>query len=218
VLAVAAIGRLHEFPADSYHTQSLTPQMDANGFYAARFSCFGPEIAVCAPGVAITSSVPDNNYAAWDGTSMAAPHVTGLAALALAHHPDFQGAIRMRNAQRVERLFQIIKASCRPVMVGDQRRTGFGLPDAPRAVGLMPSQQQPVADVGKNITGALGGLIATPAVMQTLANAYRELPQIMPQNANLGLSHYDPYANLLAVQQAMSLQNNMPNMFGYRMW
>ena len=218
VLAVAAIGRLHEFPADSYHTQSLTPQMDSNGFYAARFSCFGPEIAVCAPGVAITSSVPDNNYAAWDGTSMAAPHVTGLAALVLAHHPDFQGAIRMRNAQRVERLFQIIKASCRPVMVGDQRRTGFGLPDAPRAVGLMPAQQQPVADVGKNMTGALGGLMATPVVMQTLANAYRELPQIMPQNANLGLSNYDPYANLLAVQQAMSLQNNMPNMFGYRMW
>ena len=124
----------------------------------------------------------------------------------------------MRNAQRVERLFQIIKASCRPVMVGDQRRTGFGLPDAPRAVGLMPAQQQPVAAAGKNMTSALGGLMTTPAVMQTLANAYRELPQIMPQSANLGLSNYDPYANLLAVQQAMSLQNNMPNMFGYRMW
>ena len=218
VLAVAAIGRLHEFPADSYHTQSLTPQMDNNGFYAARFSCFGPEIAVCAPGVAITSSVPDNNYAAWDGTSMAAPHVTGLAALVLAHHPDFQGAVRMRNAQRVDRLFQLIKASCRPVMVGDQRRTGFGLPDAPRAVGLMPTQQQPVTEMGKAISGALGGLMSSPAVMQTLANAYRELPQMMPQSANLGLGTYDPYANLLAVQQAMGMQNNMPNVFSYRMW
>ena len=221
VLAVAAIGRLHEFPADSYHTQSLTPQMDTNGFYAARFSCFGPEIAVCAPGVAITSSVPDNNYAAWDGTSMAAPHVTGLAALILAHHPDFQGAIRMRNAQRVERLFQIIKASCRPVMVGDQRRTGFGLPDAPRAVGLLPAQQQPTAGIGST-TGMLGGLMGSPTVMQTLANAYRELPQMMPQmmpqSTQLGLSGYDPYANLLAVQQAMTMQNNLPSVFSYRMW
>ena len=221
VLAVAAIGRLHEFPADSYHTQSLTPQMDTNGFYAARFSCFGPEIAVCAPGVAITSSVPDNNYAAWDGTSMAAPHVTGLAALVLAHHPDFQGAIRMRNAQRVERLFQIIKASCRPVMVGDQRRTGFGLPDAPRAVGLLPAQQQPTAGIGST-TGMLGGLMGSPTVMQTLANAYRELPQMMPQmmpqSTQLGLSGYDPYANLLAVQQAMTMQNNLPSVFSYRMW
>jgi len=218
VLAVAAIGRLHEFPADSYHTQSLTPQIDANGLYAARFSCFGPEIAVCAPGVAITSSVPDNNYAAWDGTSMAAPHVTGLAALVLAHHPDFQGAIRMRNTNRVDRLFQIIKTSCRPVMVGDQRRTGFGLPDAPRAVGLMPTQQQPVAEMGKTVGGAMGGFIGSPTVMQALSNAYRDLPQMMPQSAKFGLGNYDPYANLLAVQQAMTMQNNMPNVYSYRMW
>jgi len=225
VLAVAAIGRLHEFPADSYHTQSLTPQMDHNGFYAARFSCFGPEIAVCAPGVAITSSVPDNNYAAWDGTSMAAPHVTGLAALILAHHPDFQGAVRMRTAQRVERLFQIIKAACRPVMIGDQRRTGFGLPDAPHAVGLMQTQQPASgmgsavgSSLGSAVAGVMGGLIGTPAVMQTLANAYREMPQVLPQGTGMGMNAYDPYANLLAVQQAMNMQNNLPNAFSYRMW
>ncbi len=240
VLAVAAIGRLHEFPADSYHTQTLTPHIDANGFYAARFSCFGPEIAVCAPGVAITSSVPENNYAAWDGTSMAAPHVTGLAALVLAHHPDFQGAIRMRNAQRVERLFQIIKASCRPVMLGDQRRTGFGLPDAPRALGLMAAQTgvnqasavgsslgSAVAGVmgggigsgvGSGMGSSVGGLMGTPAVMQALANAYRELPQTLPQSTGLGMHTYDPYANLLAVQQAMAMQHTVPNAFSYRMW
>ena len=208
VLAVAAIGRLHEFPADSYHTQSLTPVRDLNGFYAARFSCFGPEIAVCAPGVAITSSVPDNNYAAWDGTSMAAPHVTGLAALILAHHPDFQGAVRMRNAQRVERLFQIIKAACLPVMVGDPRRTGFGLPDAPRALGLMPAQT--VSQMGS----ALGSLMNAPAVMQTLASAYRDLPA----TAGLGMNAADPYGNLLAMQQAMRLQNALAPNFAYRMW
>lgn len=232
VLAVAAIGRLHEFPADSYHTQTLTPQIDVNGFYAARFSCFGPEIAVCAPGVAITSSVPDNNYAAWDGTSMAAPHVTGLAALVLAHHPDFQGAVRMRTAQRVERLFQIIKASCRPVMVGDQRRTGFGLPDTPRALGLVQTQPginqgsslgSAIAGVmgggmGGNIGSSVGGLMGTPSVMQAMANAYREMPQNLPQNAGLVMNTYDPYANLLAVQQAMAMQNSMPNAFAYRMW
>lgn len=232
VLAVAAIGRLHEFPADSYHTQTLTPTMDTNGFYSARFSCFGPEIAVCAPGVAITSSVPENNYAAWDGTSMAAPHVTGLAALVLAHHPDFQGAVRMRTAQRVERLFQIIKASCRPVMVGDQRRTGFGLPDAPRALGLMPAQTgaglgSALGNVAAGVMGAgmgsgigapMSGLLSTPSVMQTLANAYREMPQTLPLQAGLGMNAYDPYANLLAVQQAMTMQNNMPNALTYRMW
>jgi len=139
VLAVSAIGKLNEFPPDSYHTQTITPMMDQNGFFAAKFSCFGPEIGVCGPGVAITSSVPPNNYAAWDGTSMAAPHITGLAALVLAHHPDFQGPFKARSPERVERLFQILKLSSRRVNVGDPSRTGFGLPDVLVAVGLQPA-------------------------------------------------------------------------------
>jgi subtilisin len=144
VLAVAALGRLNEFPQDSYHTQTLGSQVDANGFFSPKFTCFGPQIAVCAPGVAIASSVPSNNYAAWDGTSMAAPHVTGLAALVLAHHPDFQGAFKARGPARVERLFQIIKASSQPINLGDQTRTGFGMPDVLIAVGLQPQRGMPV--------------------------------------------------------------------------
>lgn len=139
VLAVAAIGKLDEFPPDSYHAQTLTQNVDASGYYSASFSCFGPQIGVCGPGVAITSTVPPNNYAAWDGTSMAAPHITGLAALVLAHHPDFQGMYKLRNAERVERLFQVIKASARRVSLGEQARVGLGLPDAVVAVGLQPS-------------------------------------------------------------------------------
>ena len=60
--------------------------------------------------------------------------------------------------------------------------------------------------------------MGTPAVMQALANAYRELPQTLPHSAGLGLHSYDPYANLLAVQQAMAMQNTVPNAFSYRMW
>lgn len=139
VLAVAAIGKLDEFPSDSYHAQTLDTNVDAYGYFTAKFSCFGPQVAVCAPGVAITSCVPPNNFAAWDGTSMAAPHVTGLAALALAHHPDFKTPqYQARGAERVERLFQIIRASARHVSQGDQNRVGYGLPDVLAAVGLQP--------------------------------------------------------------------------------
>src|SRR5262249_50534656 len=109
-----------------------------NGFFSPRFTCFGPEIGVCAPGVAVLSSVPPNNFAVWDGTSMAAPHVTGLAALVLAHHADFQGPFKARSAERVERLYQILKASAQPLNVGDPRRTGFGMPDTLVALGLQP--------------------------------------------------------------------------------
>lgn len=145
VLTVAAIGKLDEFPSDSYHVQTVTSPIDGNGFFSARFSCFGPEVAVCAPGVAIISSVPPNNYAVLDGSSTAAPHVTGVAALALAHHPDFQAHFKARNAERVDRLFQIIKLSAYRANQGDPSRIGFGLPDALVAVGLQPQAGMVVA-------------------------------------------------------------------------
>ena len=160
VLAVGAIGKLDEFPPDSYHAQTLTRDVDANGYFSASFSCFGSEIDVCGPGVAITSSVPPNNYAAWDGTSMAAPHITGLAALVLAHHPDFQGAFKLRGAERVERLFQAIRSSARRVSQADSARVGFGLPDAVVALGLQP--QGAGAGVGAHgaiMGGIMGGLM-----------------------------------------------------------
>ncbi len=218
VLTVAAIGRINEFPGDSYHTQTITPQVDVNGFFAARFSCHGPEIGVCAPGVAITSSVPDNNFAAWDGTSMATPHVTGLAALVLAHHPEFRTAMRMRTAERVERLFQIIKLSCQPVMLGDTRRTGFGLPDAPRAVGLAPlaamSVNQPaMAAAGSSVGGPIGGLMNGPA-MQAIAQAYREMPMTPMASVGGSLGSFGSLGSLGSVGQMGQMGQMAPQAAG----
>jgi subtilisin family serine protease len=54
--------------------------IDQDGLRAG-FSNFGSNVDVCAPGVNIYSSLPEETYGFLDGTSMAAPHVTGLAAL-----------------------------------------------------------------------------------------------------------------------------------------
>lgn len=190
VLAVAAIGRVNEFPPDSYHSQTMTQLMDMNGFFSAKFTCYGPEVGVCGPGVAITSSVPPNNFAVWDGTSMATPHITGLAGLVLAHHPDFQGAYKMRGPERVERLFQVIRASARPVNVGDPGRTGFGLPDVLVAVGL---QTQAGMQVGAATTapqqanvGALGGLLPQQAGIAPFGAAYYDPAQLLQQQGWMG--------------------------------
>lgn len=48
----------------------------------------GIEYEVMAPGAQIWSTLPNNSYGAWNGTSMAAPVVSGVAALARTKWPD----------------------------------------------------------------------------------------------------------------------------------
>ncbi len=70
------------------------------GEQKSSFSNYGSWIDVAAPGSAIYSAYPRDIYAAWDGTSMAAPFVAGQTALIRADSPSMTPA-RVEN--RIER-------------------------------------------------------------------------------------------------------------------
>jgi subtilisin family serine protease len=58
----------------------------------ASFSNFGDWVDVFAPGVAIYSTYPGNSYREMNGTSMATPEVSGLAALLFSYLPELTPA------------------------------------------------------------------------------------------------------------------------------
>lgn len=59
----------------------------------ADFSNYGnSDVDVFAPGVSIYSTVPDNKYKRFQGTSMAAPVVSGVTALLMSYYPDLSTA------------------------------------------------------------------------------------------------------------------------------
>ena len=49
------------------------------------FSNYGDWVDICAPGTDILSTIPGNEYAIMSGTSMACPHVSGVAALIVSY-------------------------------------------------------------------------------------------------------------------------------------
>ena len=143
VMAIGAIGQTGSYPEDSPQAvQAAAAVAVGGGLFVPLFSCRGPELDLCAPGVAVVACQSPDGYAVCDGTSLAAAHVTALAALVLAHHGDFRSGFASRDLQRIERLFQILKGTAQPI--GAPWQTGAGLPNAAQALGVT-SGHRPLA-------------------------------------------------------------------------
>ncbi|UTR16448.1 S8 family peptidase [Salipaludibacillus sp. LMS25] len=81
----------------------------------ASFSSTGPTVELSAPGVNVLSTTPGGNYASYNGTSMASPHVAGVAAQVWQARPN------LSNVQ----LRQILNASAQNL--GTSYQYGNGL-------------------------------------------------------------------------------------------
>jgi subtilisin family serine protease len=91
-------GSIPSYPAAYIYVLGVMAQQQTpdpkTGAWLARFSNWDNipnsriEYELMAPGVAIPSTLPGNQYAAWSGTSMAAPVVSGIAALVRTRFPD----------------------------------------------------------------------------------------------------------------------------------
>ncbi len=128
----------------------------------AFYSSYGPQIAVAAPGGdknvggeaggilqnTITAERPNatNLYLAYQGTSMAAPHVAGVAALVI--------SAGVTNPDRVEK---ILKETAQDLgAAGPDERYGHGLLNAAAAVQAARAERGSPAHLGAALLGLLG--------------------------------------------------------------
>jgi len=91
------------YPA--YYAECIAVAATDENDAKASFSNYGAWVDIAAPGVSIYSTLPNHpnrigvrNYGSLSGTSMAAPHVAGVAALVKARYPTWT------NAQICDRL------------------------------------------------------------------------------------------------------------------
>jgi subtilisin family serine protease len=134
VVAVAALGDATKFPPSSPHRAHVGQHREGD-LFAASFSCSGPEIDVIAPGVAIVSTIPGGGHAAWDGTSMACPFVTGFVARILQTDESLQAMPRSRA--RAEAVILTLRGSCRSLDMPRDLQ-GAGLPVWPARTAVSP--------------------------------------------------------------------------------
>lgn len=125
----------------------------------ASFSNYGSVVDVAAPGAGILSTlnagstVPGaDSYASYDGTSMATPHVAGVAALMLAKNA----------ALTPDQVESMLKSSARAFPVSPGTTTiGTGIVDAKKAVDTaMGSQPTAITEVESNNTATTPSVIA----------------------------------------------------------
>jgi subtilisin family serine protease len=128
VVLIAAAGNLGAkspplFPAADPHVIAVTATDENDKLFNQANQ--GPHVAVAAPGVDITVPAPDDSYQITTGTSVAAAHVSGVAALLIERHPTVDAAT----------ILEVLTSSARKLgSRGRNDQFGWGLVDPASAL------------------------------------------------------------------------------------
>jgi len=144
----------------------------------ASFSTAGSYVAVSAPGARILSTFPTtlpsqiNGYALFSGTSMATPHVSGLAALLISAAP----------AATVSQLRTAIVSTAKDVGApGPDSKSGNGRIDALAALRwIQAGTAGPVPSAGPTAVPPAGSVVAPPVVAPSPTRAPLPTPAPVP--------------------------------------
>ena len=143
VVVVAAAGNsgddVPEYPA--YYANCIAVAATDGDGARALWSNYGDWVDVAAPGLHVYSTLRNNSYARMSGTSMASPHVAGLAALVFTTVSDANGDGKLNDEVRSR-----IEATCDDIGVSG---IGSGRINAARAVG----------DVAPVLLGTISGTV-----------------------------------------------------------
>jgi subtilisin family serine protease len=148
VVVVAAAGNNNRnepfYPASFAHVISVAAT--TNNDIKASFSNYGPAVDLSAPGYQIMSTYPGGQYKLMSGTSMATPHVVGLAALIRSYHPSY-------TVDEVETAMEVNSVDLGAA--GRDDYFGFGRIQADQAVAwVAPDVTPPVASLTLPLSGA----------------------------------------------------------------
>src|SRR5262249_21529801 len=134
VVLIAASGNLGPkspplYPAADPHVIAVTAIDENDRLFTQAVR--GPHVAVAAPGVDVMVPAPEQNYQLTTGTSVAAAHVSGVAALLIERHPSVDAAT----------VLEVLTSTARNLNAkGRDDQFGWGLTDPAAAIAELDSR------------------------------------------------------------------------------